>query len=112
MTELRNRMTRDLELAGLVQSTTESYLRAVRQLAAYYMISPDRMTERQVQDYIIYVRDDLGIAKGTFDPMFAGLKFLYVNTLGFHWPLFTKKKYAGQTRNGCPRCEAMPIVAS
>ena len=50
MSELRNRMIEDLKLAGLVEGSSEQYVRAVRQLAAYYMISPDRLTERQVQD--------------------------------------------------------------
>jgi len=91
MSELRDRMIQDLKLAGLKPGTVEVYLRAVRQLAAYYMTAPDRISERQVQDYILYVRDDLGVAKGTFEPMLAGLKFFYVNTLGYEWPLLTKK---------------------
>ena len=92
MSQLRNRMIQDLKLAGLRKGTVEVYLRAVRQLTAYYMVPPDRISERQVQDYILYVRDDLGVAKGTFEPMLAGLKFFYVNTLGYEWPLLTKKK--------------------
>ena len=52
---------------------------------------PDRISERQIQDYSLYVRDDLGVAQGTFEPMLAGLKFFYVNTLGYEWPLLTKK---------------------
>ncbi len=91
MTELRSRMIRDMQLAGLVEGTRREYLRAVRQLAAYYMVSPDQFSERKVEDYILYVRDDLGVAKGTFDPMLAGLKFFYLNTLNYDWPLFTKK---------------------
>ena len=102
MSELQNRMIRDLKLAGLVEGTHQTYLRAVRQLAAYYMISPDQLSERQVQDYILYVRDRLGVAKGTFEPMFFGLKFFYVNTLGYEWPLFTKKKCGSHARNDCP----------
>ena len=42
MSELRNRMIRDMQLAGLVEGTRREYLRAVRQLAAYYMVSPDQ----------------------------------------------------------------------
>ena len=91
MSELRNRMIRDLKLAGLAEATQRNYLRAVRQLAAYYMVAPDRLSQRQVEDYILYVRDDLGVAKGTFAPLLAGLKFFYVNTLDYGWPLFTKK---------------------
>lgn len=59
-------MVQDMKLAGLVEGTRREYLRAVRQLATYYMVPPDRLTERQVQEYILYVRDDLGVAKGTF----------------------------------------------
>ena len=91
MSELRNQMIQDMKLAGLVEGTRREYLRAVRQLAAYYMTPPDRLSEPQVQDYILYVRDELGIAKGTFAPLFAGLKFFYVNTLAYDWALLTKK---------------------
>ena len=112
MSELRNRMVQDLKLAGLKQGTAGVYLRAVRQLAAYYMTSPDRLSERQVQEYILYVRDDLGVAKGTFAPLLAGLKFFYLNTLSYEWPLLTKKKSASRARSGCPTSAAIRIVAA
>ena len=112
MSELRNRMIQDLKLAGLVEGTRREYLRAVHQLAACYMVSPDHLTERQVQDYILYVRDELGIAKGTFAPLFAGLKFFYVNTLGYDWPLFTKKKCESHARNDCPMSAPMTTAAA
>ncbi len=91
MSRLRNRMIRDLQLAGLVEGSQQQYLRAVRQLTAYYMIPPDQLSERDVEKYLLYVRDELGVAKGTFSPIFFGLKFFYIQTLGYDWPLFTKK---------------------
>jgi integrase/recombinase XerD len=112
MTELRKRMIRDLQLAGLVEGTRREYLRAVRQLAAYYMISPAQLSERQVEDYILHVRDDLAVAKGTFDPIWAALKFLYVNTLGYDWPLFTKKKSASHAASACRRSAVTTTVAA
>jgi len=112
MSELRERMIRDLRLAGLVEKTSKEYVRAVRQLTAYYMIRPDRLTERQVEDYLLYVRDELGVARGTFAPLLAGLKFFYVNTLGYDWPLLTKKKFAGHGRSVYPMCGATPIAAA
>ena len=112
MSELKNRMAQDLKLAGLEPGTQRVYLREVRQLAGYYMVSPDRLNERQIQDYILYVRDELGVAKGTFEPMFAALKFLYVNTLGYEWPLFTKKKSASRVRNGYLTSAPMTIAAA
>ena len=110
MSELRKQMIRDLRLSGLEETTQEVYLRAVRQLATYYMLSPDRLSERQVQDYILYLRDELAIARGTFEPMFFGLIFFYVNSLGYQWPLFTKKKCASHATCGCPTSAAMTIV--
>src|SRR5208337_3632059 len=101
MSELSNRMTQDMHLAGLVEGTRRQYLRGVHQLAAYYMISPNQLAERKVEDYILYVRDDLGVAKGTFAPMFAGLKFFCLNTLGYDWPLFTQKKSISHAESGC-----------
>lgn len=112
MSELRNRMFEDLRLAGLSDGTQRRYLRAVRQLAAYYMVAPDQLSERQVQDYLLYVRDDLGVAKGTFEPLFFGLKFFYLNTLSYDWPLFTKKKFASRVRNDCQMFVATTIVAA
>jgi integrase/recombinase XerD len=112
MTELRERMTADMQLAGLAEGTRREYLRAVYQLTTYYMIAPDRLTERQVHEYILFVRDDLGAAKGTFAPILAGLKFFYLNTLGYEWPLFSKKKSASHSRSGYPTSAATTIVAA
>jgi len=112
MSPLRNQMIRDMQLAGLVAGTRREYLRAVRQLTAYYMISPDQLSERNVEDYLLYVRDELGVAKGTFAPIWAGLKFFYLNTLGYDWPLFRKKKSASHAGSGCPTSVATRTAAA
>src|ERR1700690_3176894 len=107
MSDLRNRMLRDLHVAGLSQGTPQLYVRAVRQLAAYYMISPDRLSERHVEKYLLYVSDELGVAKGTSAPLVAGLKFLFLQTMRYDWPLFTKKIFASRGRSACPTSAAM-----
>jgi hypothetical protein len=112
MSELRNRMLQDMQLAGLVDGTRREYLRAVRQLTAYYMVPPERLGERQVEQYLLYVRDELGVAQGTFAPLLAGLKFFYLDTLGYDWPLFTKKKSASHARSGCPTSAATRTAAA
>ena len=43
--------------------------------------------------------------------MFFGLKFFYVNTLGYDWPLFTQKKSTSQAGSGCPTSAVTPIAA-
>jgi integrase-like protein len=112
MSKVRIRMIRDMQLAGLAALTQREYLRAVRQLAAYYMVSPDRLSERNVEKYILYIRDELGVAKGTFAPMFFGLKFFYIQSLGYDWPLFTKKKSASQPESDCPTSAVTRIAAA
>ncbi len=112
MTELRERMIQDMFLAGLTEGTQENYVGAVRLLAAHYHLSPDQLTEGQVRDYLVYLREVKGIAKGTFQSYFGGIKFLYVNTLGYEWPLFTKKKLVCHVRNAFRTHEAPRTAAA
>jgi hypothetical protein len=112
MTELRKRMIEDMQLAGLSQGTQEAYVRSVRQLAGHFHLSPDRLTERQLRDYLIHLRDVRGIAKGTFQQHFFGIKFLFVNTLAYDWPLLTKKKSANPIANAFPTFEATRTAAA
>jgi integrase/recombinase XerD len=112
MTELRTRMIEDMQLAGHSQGTQAAYVRVVRQLAAHYRLSPDRLTERQVRDYLMHLREVRKVAKGTFQAHFFGIKFFFVNTLGCEWPLLTKKKSANPTANACPTFEAMRTAAA
>src|SRR5438067_321690 len=57
-TALRQRMLQDLQLAGLSPRTQEAYLRAVRQLADHFRTPPDRLTEPQVRDYFLHLKND------------------------------------------------------
>lgn len=57
MTPLRKRMVEDLQLKGYGQRTQEMYVRAVRQLSEHYGKSPDKITEEQLRDYFLYVKN-------------------------------------------------------
>jgi hypothetical protein len=47
-----------------------------------------------------------------FQAHFFGIKFFFVNTLGYDWPLLTKKKSANPTANAFPTSEAMRTAAA
>ena len=111
MTELRQRMIRDMDLAGFADGTRQNYINAIRRLAGHYKVSPDRLTEKQVQDYVFYLREEKKVAKGTFQSYFNAMKFLYVVTLNYDWPLFTKKKSAFPGRSVFPMRAATPTAA-
>jgi len=99
---LRQRMIRDMELAGLAGSTQQTYLGAVVKLQDHYCVRPDRLSEKQVQQYVLWLLDEKRVAKGTFQTNWHGLKFFYYRTLGVDWPLFTRKKVRQPRRKRLP----------
>ena len=99
---LRQRMICDMELAGYTQGTHQSYIGAVVKLQDHYTIRPDKLTEKQVQQYIFWLRDEKRVAQGTFQTNWAGIKFFYYHTLGVDWTLFTRKKVRQPLRKRLP----------
>ena len=101
MTPLRKRMIDDMVSAGLLPNTQAAYLRAVRGLAKHYRRSPDDLSEAEVRSYFLHLRDERGVAHGTFQPYHAGIQFLYVRTLDHDWALFSKKESARPSAAAC-----------
>jgi len=99
---LRQRMIRDMELAGFTLGTQQTYIGAVVKLQDHYTIRPDRLSEKQVQQYVLWLRDQKRAAKGTFQTTWYGLKFFYYRTLGVDWVLFTRKKVRQPRRKRLP----------
>ena len=91
MSPLRARMIEDMILAGLAEGTRQSYVRAVRQLTAFYRRAPDQLSEEEVRRYLLGLRQR-GVARGTFQIARYGLQFFYCHTLGRVWELFGEKK--------------------
>jgi len=112
MTELRKRMIEDMQLAGLTSGTQDAYIRAVSHLAAHFRLSPDRLSESQLRDYLIHLRDVRAFSKGAFQQHFFAFKFLFVNTLAYDWPLLTKKKFANPFASAFPSFIAIRTAAA
>ena len=85
-TALRQRMLQDLQLAGLSEHTQEAYLRAVRQLADHFHTPPDRLSEQQVRDYFLHLKNDRKFASGSLGIAYSGIKFFYSHTTPRDWP--------------------------
>jgi len=101
MSELRERMIADMRCQGLSASTQEVYLQGVKGLAAYYRRSPDQLDEKDVRRYLLYLRDERGVARGTYAPHQGGIRFLFAHTLDRDWSLFLKKESAHRRRGVC-----------
>ena len=81
MTELREKMIREMELRNLSKNTQKSYLQAVSGLAKHYRQSPDKMTKEMIEDYLLYLKKEKGDALTTIGSAITGLRFLYNNVL-------------------------------
>jgi integrase/recombinase XerD len=104
MTALRRRMTEDLQLRGYAEPTIKAYLLAVSQLAAFYRIPPDQLTEEQLRDYLLHLSTVRQIAASSFTQALCGIKFFYEQTLSRRWTVLDVAR---------PKREArLPVVLS
>src|SRR6516165_2564332 len=85
-TALRQRMLQDLQLAGLSERTQEAYLRSVRQLADHFHTPPDRLSEPQVREYFLHLKNDRKFASGSLVIAYSAIKFFYSHTTPRDWP--------------------------
>ena len=81
MTQLRQKMIRAMELRNLSSNTQRAYLRAVSGIARFYNQSPDKMTKEKIEDYLLYLKHDKGIAPNSCYSALTGLRFFYKNVV-------------------------------
>ena len=81
MSTLRIQMTQDMTLRGLAPKTQTSYLRAVRELARFYRRSPDQLSDREVQAYLLHLIEDRHLTWATCNTIVHGLRFFSHVTL-------------------------------
>jgi site-specific recombinase XerD len=84
-------MIDDMTLRGMASKTQDGYVRAVAQLAVYYHRSPDRIRDREVQAYLLYLMRERKLSWSSCNVAVHGLRFFYHQTLGrektcFHIP--------------------------
>lgn len=97
-TTLRQRMTQDLQLAGLAERTQDAYLRAVRQLAEHFRTPPDRLTEPQLREDFLHLKNDRRFAPASLGIAYAGIKFFYSHTVPRDWPTLKRLRVPGEQR--------------
>lgn len=104
MTELRKRMIECLQLKGLSERTQESYVRAVRQLAEHYHKAPDLITEEELRQYFLFIKNVKHYSRSTSTIAICGIRFFFEQTLNRDWSLF------GLLR--APREKKLPVILS
>ena len=66
-----------MELKNLSYHTQRAYLAAVTGIAKFYNQSPDKMTQEKIEDYLLYLKQDKGIAPNSCYGVLTGLRFFY-----------------------------------
>ena len=92
MSELRDRMIRDMTVRGFARRTHSAYITAVVRLAKHYRRSPDQITSDEVQTYLAHLIHERKLSWSTCSQAANAFRFLYHVTLGqprtdFHVPL-------------------------
>lgn len=85
MNVLRQKMIEDLQLRGLAVRTQQSYVQAVSQLAAHYHKSPDQISEEELRQYFLYLKNVKQVSRSTHTIALCGIKFFYEHTLKREW---------------------------
>jgi integrase/recombinase XerD len=104
MTPLRQRMIEDLQLRGLSARTQEMYVRAVRQLAEHYHKSPDCITEEELRDYFLYLKNVKHYSRSASTIALCGIKFFFDHTLKRDWTTLSFVR--------APREKKLPVILS
>jgi site-specific recombinase XerD len=77
MGTLRKQMDGDLVVRGMAVRTREAYLGAVAGLAKHYGRRPDRISEKEVQNYLLHLIEERKLAWSSCNIVAQGLKFFY-----------------------------------
>jgi site-specific recombinase XerD len=88
MTHLRKRMLEDMQLKGFSERTQECYIRSVRMLAQHYNKPPDQITEEQLRQYFLHIKNVKKWKRATVTIALCGIKFFFVQTLRKQWTTF------------------------
>jgi site-specific recombinase XerD len=74
-------MIRELQLRRYSPATQKGYLGAVVGLTKYFRISPDQLSARQVQDYLLYLMFERKLRWNSVNAICSGLIFFYSQVL-------------------------------
>ena len=98
------RMLQDLQLRGMSKSTQDNYTRSVRKLSEHFNKLPDSITEEEIRDYFLYLKNVRRYGRSASTLAMCGIKFFYTYTLKREWPTLTLVR--------APHQQKLPLVLS
>jgi integrase/recombinase XerD len=104
MNPLRKRMIDDMTLRDLAPRTIPIYIERVARFARHFGRSPDRISKREVRDYLLYLIQVKKVSASYYNQALCALRLLYRVTLGKPWVL--------ESVGYCRREQKLPVVLS
>src|SRR5712691_10357405 len=104
MTPLQQRLIEDIQLRGLSARTQDAYVRAVRQLAEHYHPSPARITEEELRDSCLSLKNVKHYSRRASTIALCGITFFSEHTLKRAWSTLTCVR--------APREQKLPVILS
>jgi site-specific recombinase XerD len=86
MTALRHRMIATMQLRGLSENTQRAYIQAISMLAQHYHRPPDQLTDAEIQQYFLYLRNERQVSRSTSTIALCAMKFLVDHVIQRPWP--------------------------
>ena len=93
-----DQMVRKLQINGKSDRTQEAYARAVRQLRDYYQKDPSLISENELEQYVLYRRNESQWAPKSLRLCYYGIKFYYQFVLNRDFNLFSILKAQKEER--------------
>jgi len=97
-TTLRKRMIEDMQLGGLAPRTQTTYLYTVIKLSEFHKKSPALMTSEEIRSFLLHLIRVKKLPANSFRQYLAGIRFLFVKTLGRKWDILNLARPPSQKK--------------
>jgi integrase/recombinase XerD len=85
MTQLRQKMLEELQRRNYSDRTAKTYIRIVRDFAAFFHRPPDKLGPEHIRQYQAYLFQSKKLSTASVSQYVSALRFLYVKTLRRHF---------------------------
>jgi len=93
MSNIINRFTEDLQLAGYAKRSRQSYVSSVLRLQRFYNKPLEDITEEQLRQYWLCCQREFGWSAATLRISYAGIQHFFTRTLVRSWNIFREIKW-------------------
>ncbi len=81
MTALRQQLIQELVLRGMAERTQETYIHHVYHLAKFFRLSPDKLSDEQVRQYLFHLASERKLSASTVNQAVNAFRFFYDHVL-------------------------------